>query len=334
MAWAKANTLYPIDSVSGCQSSLWLCQRSFQVAFDVASFLDDNGIVYDWYDETNVTLDCPYCGKGKRHFCISVEKPVFHCFKCGEKGDWVRVVAELLGVPINEAYGLVHGALDFTVSKPVFEKPLEEVKLPADTGWIRGAKSYLLARGIDDWMIDRYKLYFTLIPPYSHRIIIPIFYQKKVVSFQARTILDDAPLRYKNPPGVNTRDFLYGYDDMDSDSPVTIVEGPFDRMILSSQGINTVAIFGKELTDSQLRMLDGVKDIRIMFDSDATDKAVELYYALDSYFDSILIVPLVEGDPADQKEQSAETNNKFEILKKMVGAVKNKLDRRYRLGIG
>lgn len=46
---------------------------------------------------------CPFCGK-ENHFYISAEKPVYHCFHCNEKGDWINYLQRIKGMDFKEAY--------------------------------------------------------------------------------------------------------------------------------------------------------------------------------------------------------------------------------------
>lgn len=48
-----------------------------------------------------VWVDCPWCGKGRKHFSFS-EKHGYNCFSCGEKGKSLSAIAEQLNIRLND----------------------------------------------------------------------------------------------------------------------------------------------------------------------------------------------------------------------------------------
>jgi len=39
----------------------------------------------------------------KLSFSFSMDKPVYHCFGCGESGDWIKYLDKKEGLPFQEA---------------------------------------------------------------------------------------------------------------------------------------------------------------------------------------------------------------------------------------
>lgn len=98
--------------------------------------------------------------------------------------------------------------------------------------------------------IDRDK-YQQMVRP-DPRIVLPLvdLDSRAVIGFQGRTIDATNTLRYHTVMIDNDRPKLFGLDILDLKRKITVVEGPFDSMLLS----NTIASCGSDLY-TQLHML-------------------------------------------------------------------------------
>lgn len=89
---------------------------------------------------TELIKDCPFCQK-EGHLYVSTEKPLYHCFHCGESGDWIdylqktkgwtfpealRFLAEKAGIQLSESDGKEHRA-EIRKSS-VFETAMEKFR--------------------------------------------------------------------------------------------------------------------------------------------------------------------------------------------------------------
>ena len=59
---------------------------------------------------------CPFCGDRKYHLGLNRKMERFHCFRCGEKGNSVSLLAKINGISNKEAYHILSG-------KDVYYKP-------------------------------------------------------------------------------------------------------------------------------------------------------------------------------------------------------------------
>ena len=125
---------------------------------------------------------------------------------------------------------------------------------------------------------------------WSYRIIIPIFFEGRLISWTGRSILDRKTLdeekipRYKNlsveKSAINPKDILFNIDNCRGDS-VVLVEGPFDVLRM---GDGFVCSLGTSFTTRQIMLLkERFKEVMVAFDNEpsAQDKAKKLAIELD-----------------------------------------------------
>jgi DNA primase len=124
-------------------------------------------------------------------------------------------------------------------------------------GWARGEDGELL---LDD---DGKKV---PLPP-QERIIIPLYWEGRLLGWQARAIRpEDANPKYKNSVNFPRDRVLYGWPGPDQD--IVLVESPMS-VLRHCHHQPMVASFGKHLTEPQLRILHKARSITLWFDPDA-----------------------------------------------------------------
>jgi len=234
----------------------------------------------------------------------------YHCFNCGYTASFVpgrhlsfkfRKLLAWLGADDLTVRHLVIDAVrlkELVAPEELEETPEEEIKfdqreLPDGstslTSWmtrmIKDAHclipsqltqgvEYLASRSIDT---ARYEFYFTDSKAYNlhRRIIIPYYYQGKIVGSSSRA-LDNAikPKYWSNHPA----DYVFNLDKQLADSKfVIVVEGPFDAM-----AVDGVSIQGSEISDTQAELIDRLqREVIVVPDTDSAgrkmvDRAVEL----------------------------------------------------------
>jgi hypothetical protein len=136
---------------------------------------------------------------------------------------------------------------DFKFEAPKFKKKL---KLPKASESPR-ASGYLTARKLDTSKFyyakhfkkfaNSLKLTFDTEKHDEDRIIIPLYYEKKLIGFQGRCI-DPNPVKYITVMLDDDAPKLYGLDDVDKTKKVFITEGPFDSTFIS----NAIAMCGAD----------------------------------------------------------------------------------------
>ena len=143
---------------------------------------------------------------------------------------------------------------------------------------------------------------------YSHRVLAPIHFQNKIVSFQTRDITNKSELKYLACPQtreeINHKEILYGIDKCKS-STVVLVEGITDVWRL---GPGTVACFGIGWKLKQMKLLASrFKRIIILFDDDpqAIQQAKLLEFEL-IFRGKEVIRKTIKGDPGGMKQEDAD----------------------------
>jgi len=211
---------------------------------------------------------CPICGDSKKHknkargYLYQVKTNTnFKCHNCGASLSFNNFLKQI-DTSLHKQYVMEKfkegfaGGRNFVVEEPKFEfkKPVFKKKLDlprADE--IPIAKEYLEKRKLDpskfyfaykfkEWT-NTQKQTFDTIGRDESRIIIPMYNEDKIlIGFQGRSldpnavkditvmIKDDAPK-------------IYGLDQIDSQKPIYINEGPFDATLVQ----NGVAMCGSDL---------------------------------------------------------------------------------------
>jgi len=257
----------------------------------------------DW-----VQIQCPLCGDQGKHGGFHVESEAYTCFRCGKHRS-TTVLSLLLNLPPEEVWKAVREyKTDFVTGQASQEKVktgLSKFELPVGTkNCDYQHREYLHKRKFDPKeIISKYRLKGTgYIGDYSHRIVIPIYYKDRMVSYQTRDITGLSELRYKACPTyqeiVHHKDILYNLDNCKLDK-VLVVEGVFDVFRL---GDNTCATFGTGFRESQVLLLGSrFKTIFILFDNEeaAQDKAEQLAYELSSLGKDTELLSLPYKDPGE-----------------------------------
>ena len=215
----------------------------------------------------------------------------YHCFNCGFKCSWqpgrafshkMRKMLQWLGTPddvINKvAFDVMRENEGVEVKERITELPtFNTVPLPEDAVKIStitefdkysvSVLEYMAKRGLN---LDDTDYYWASNLGYRDRLIIPFYYEKRIVGWTARSVLPDKKPKYLTEvqPG-----FVYGLDEQGHNKVFTIVcEGQLDAI-----HIDGCALGGSEVSDQQAILLNRLqKQIIVVPDRDkAGSKLVE-----------------------------------------------------------
>jgi DNA primase len=244
-------------------------------------------LVDDW-----VNIECPICRhSGTRGFKggLNISGGYFHCWSCGgHRLD--TVLTELLGIEFHEVDNIIEKYSGQVSIRKKLNKPLQnkvgKIELPMDYLSNRG-KEYLIKRHFDpEYIEQKYKVTGPTVAGFwAGRLIIPIYYNNRIVSFQGRSILSKEActrlniLRYmtlsKEESIIDPKTILYNLDNCKSDYLI-LVEGAFDCWRF---GDNCAATLGTSTTPKQHILLATLfKTIYILFDpeKEAQERANKL----------------------------------------------------------
>ena len=214
----------------------------------------------------------------------------YHCFNCGYKASWqpgrnlsykFKKLLEWLNTADSDITKLALDVMrenegievqQHRIELPEFattQLPNDSVKISNITTFNKHSTAvleYMSARHLN---LDDTDYYWSPELAYRDRIIIPFYYENRIVGYTARTVKDNK-VKYltDSQPG-----FVYGLDEQNSNKVFCILcEGPIDAI-----HIDGCALTGSDINDQQALLLNRLnKDIFVVPDRDkAGSKLVE-----------------------------------------------------------
>lgn len=145
---------------------------------------------------------------------------------------------------------------------------------------------------------------------YDHErnsVLLPHWWQGRLVGWQERMLDPEAKPRYKSTPKFPKRNTLFNYDNVNGDT-VVVVESPKTAVVLWSRGVrNVVATFGASVTQEQVQALWKFEKVYLWFDNDKAGRNGLLTTV--QYMRNVCdvwVVPFVEMDKGDAADLPAE----------------------------
>jgi DNA primase len=278
-------------------------------------FFEDSAVMTG--SESDIRVDCPFCGDTKKHLYISTVKPVAHCFKCEWRGSWLYLVKEAADLDsyAEAAQHLTHplGLADYeTVADRLSRRASTaahdsgiHVRMPewfvpfsldSTSQYARMILTYALRRVTVD---DVFYYGMGYCSDHSHvaawRLIIPI----ERGFWTARSIMPHVTPKYLTPE-FSKRDRLFNPIALTLGGTLYVAEGVFSGIAL---GKSATAVLGKSATDEQAERLAQAKAKRIVvaFDADARagDRTMALADHLMDRGKTVLVRRYAWGDPED-----------------------------------
>ena len=211
----------------------------------------------------------------------------YHCFNCGYKASWqpgrpvsnkLRKLLQWLNCTDDTITRLTFDVMRLNEGVEVAERKIElptfeTVPLPPDAVKIADITDfnkfsmaileYMAARHLN---VDDTDYYWSPSLAYRDRLIIPFYYEKRIVGWTARTVAADKKPKYltETQPG-----FVYGLDEQGYNKVFAIVcEGQVDAI-----HVEGCALGGSEINDAQAMLIDKLnKDIFVVPDRDHAGK--------------------------------------------------------------
>ena len=148
-----------------------------------------------------------------------------------------------------------------------------------------------------------------MVGDWKYRLIFPIYFLGKLVTWQGRQVTREAYLPYRDlsiPESVRHVKFcLYNFDNLKGGDTLFITEGLFDSLKMdyySPDGIDSTCLFTKTMRDEQMWLIAELasiyKKIIVLLDSDAQVEAISIYSKL-SFLRNVSLgtLPLGAKDP-------------------------------------
>jgi len=215
----------------------------------IVSFLKTNFEVKET-STGELRINSPFSQDRKFHLYIEPKKGVFSDFKTGSSGNFTRFVSDFLDIPETQVFATLIKDYGFKNIGEVFSykeeiKKNTELILPESITFFgdvfaeekklgpvgEQALRYLRDRLVPEEVIMEMGYVFDPNDDYNKRIFIPFIENGKLVYFLARDFTGKSGLRYKNPPNLDSKDFVYNIDKFED--TIVICEGVFDAISVS-----------------------------------------------------------------------------------------------------
>ena len=288
------------------------------MTYDFQKFLQDYAIDYKPGKRGYTDINCPFCEDTTMHGGLHKEG-YYTCWRCGGHS-----VDNTIYALIREQWRLLQDRYQiFEDKEEEYIAPAEQIYLPMGVHRLDNRQMlYLKDRGFDpNYLEHEYGLVGTgKIGPFKHRIIIPIRYGYKLVSYLGRDYTGQSPLRYKacerKDEVIHHKHIFYNMDNMNIEHGV-VVEGCVDTWRM---GRGSIATFGTGWTKQQRNLLVAKKVKRLTFLYDAEEEARK---RAESFANEMAgctgidvdMILLKEGDPGDLPQNDADQLMK-EIMEK------------------
>ena len=233
---------------------------------------------------------CPICGdsqknknKTRGYFYQVKNNTNFKCHNCGASMSLNNFLKKLDSTLYKqytlEKFKEGHTGRNFVVETPKFEtkKPVfrKKINLPKASTNER-ASEYLLRRKIDPnkfYYADKFmewsntqKQTFDNIFKDEPRIVIPLYDRdKNLIGFQGRA-LNNSPTKYITVMVEDDAPKIYGLDNIRTDAPVYVTEGPFDSTFIC----NSIAMCGADVDISGW----GIDDAIYVYDNEPRNREI------------------------------------------------------------
>jgi hypothetical protein len=189
------------------------------------------------------------------------------------------------------------------------------------------ATKYLQKRGFSNYAIecltDYYDVYFCRTGAYNNRIIFPVNFERKLVTWIGRTISENQSLRYRTlstdperaakegykPAIGKITDYLLWYDELMRGPVDTLIitEGPFDALKISTLGRNSgvvaTCLFTNRASKAQVdllyQLLPRFRNRFLMLDQGTLDAMLRMSRDLKTLGLRHLVLPPHIKDPGE-----------------------------------
>ena len=234
---------------------------------------------------------CPICGDSQKHknkargyfYQVKVNTN-FKCHNCGASSSFNNFLKQI-DPTLHKQYVMEKfkegfaGGNNFVVEEPKFDfkKPIFKKRLDLPrASEVKIAKQYLEKRKLDAtkfYFAEKFKEWtntqkqtFDTIGRDESRIIIPLYdTERSLIGFQGRSLGPNS-VKYITVMLKDDAPKIYGLDQVDSQKPIYVIEGPFDATLVK----NSVAMCG---SDIDLRTF-GWSDCVYVYDNEPRNREI------------------------------------------------------------
>ena len=258
-------------------------------------------------DGVNVAISCvnkkctTYSKKHKKKLCLRVDNEFYHCWSCGMKGKGLTRFFKYNAPRYHQDAVPIFQAV-------VSEKEVEQERVNLPRGFtllatlsdksdpdLKACKKYVLSRGLTEKQMWFFRMGATSSGNFRRRIIIPSFDDAGYLNYFTARAIDESTRKYVNPK-VKRSEIIFNDLNIDWDSELTLVEGPFD-LIKSVQ--NSTCLLGSTLSERHLlfqKIAKNKTEVVLALDPDAKEKTQKIASLLSSFDINVRIADIEPYD--------------------------------------
>lgn len=285
--------------------------------FDIESYLESRRVEF-WTEGKNVTrgwinIKCPWCPDPSNHLGINLSNKKISCWICSVKGTAIKLISKIDRCSFKNVLQTVKkfSSVQYNKEKSLDISDLTERKTQVSLPIVAKRKllpiyrAFLEQRGFNtEHIFNKYDLLCNgPIGKYKHRLIVPFYKNKRLVTFSARDVTGRAAVPYINHPIkesiLSTKETLYNIDNCFETA--LVLEGFID---VWKVGDGACATMGTKWTAEQASLLYSFKRVLVLFDTEpeAQENAEKLCFDLSSHIPHPEVLELDAGDPGDMNE--------------------------------
>lgn len=290
-----------------------------EVLVDLLSeFLGDPHQHYE--SKGQISFDCPVCadekgldsGDGKGNLEINYGRHVYKCWACSETHGTHGPLGKLFDQYATKGQKKVYNLIKpEELKQEDVRRP--KLRLPEGFTTFKDSNSrfiphieayrYLTSRGVNDEMIEKYNIGYTVNGDFAYRIIIPSYNLDGQLNYFVARSWVPKKMKYKNP-SVPKDEIIFNEGRIDWDKDIFLCEGAFDSFFLD----NSIVMLGKKMSKLLFETLyaKANKNIIICCDGDAFEDGIRVYAELNGgrLYNKIKIVKLpLDKDVCDLRGQ-------------------------------
>lgn len=234
---------------------------------------------------SRLSVHCPFHEDKTASLMLNPQKGIYKCFSCGEGGSIEKLFKMLTGQSLHKVLNIQYDDFSNFVWTQQKQEAIDYDKLPKDvtitmTGQIvpvqadslaiqflrKRSISFSTASMMQMRVAQKAKINTT---HFINRLLIPIYEGQSLISIEGRDLTGKQKPKVLYPAG-STVNSLYDLVKLNVEEPLYIVEGLLDLAILRSEPEfkNSTSIFGANITNRQLHLLNRFSDIIIIPDND------------------------------------------------------------------
>jgi len=255
-----------------------------------------------------ISFDCPVCsrekgldkGDGKGNLEINYFRHVYKCWACADTNGTQGALGKLFDLYATKKQKKVYNLIKPEELKVEIKK-VNKLKLPQ--GYKKFSDSnprfiphieamkYLTSRGINEEIIQKYQIGYTVEGDFAYRIIVPSFDLEGSLNYFIARSWVPRKMKYKNPTAEKDK-IIFNEALIDWNRDIYLVEGVFDGFFLD----NSIPMLGKKISSLLFETLynKATKNIIICTDGDAWEDGLKIYHELNggTLYNKIKIVKL------------------------------------------